>query len=420
MGPHDETLGTAASHRGGPATPLVSILIVTFNPDEGSLSRCLTSIAKQTCSDYEVIMIDNGSRDSVFSRVVQQVRERPADAIPIALRRLSSNTGFAHAMNLAIATSSGDLCLLLNPDAELANLALEALIDQAASHPELIGFAPKVKLAAYPDIIDSVGLEFSWSGDAWQRGLGQIDIGQFDRPERVRGVTMGAALIRRTAFAPDEVGPLDERFFMFFEDVDWSLRASLYGKSFITVPQAIVFHAGGESSRQKAFSWRYRLIERNVYYAAIKNYETRHLRSFLLRRTGPHLRQISHGVRPWTTLRLLLEAARGLSTMRATRRLVQTRRQRRDADVIGGKAPQPAIDVLTWRPIYSWRVVRDSLGRLYAVEGTDQWSRAYRYLEVFLRSNVRLDSAEVLRRLEEVAGPLPQAIYSYAKSIEKS
>ena len=403
-----------------PSLPLVSILIVTFNPDERSLERCLASIAQQTISDYEIVVVDNGSRDPVFTRVVQQVRARTRGSTRTAVRRLASNTGFAHAMNVAIAASSGALCLLLNPDAELTKTALAALTDQATSNPDLVGFAPKVKLAAFPDVVDSVGLEFSWSGDASQRGLGQVDIGQFDRPERVRGVSMGAALIRRAAFSPEEVGPLDERFFMFFEDVDWSLRASLYGERFVTVPQAVIFHAGGESARRKAFNWRYRLIERNVYYSAIKNYETRHLCGFLLRRTVPHLAQIFRGVRPLTTTRLLLEAGVGLSKMQGTRKVIQGRRRLRDADVVGEEVPEPAIDVETWRPIYSWRVVRDSLGRLYAVEGAEQWSRAYRYLEVYLRSNLQLDSAQVLRRLEGVAGPLPPAIYSYAENIGRA
>jgi GT2 family glycosyltransferase len=401
----------------GPKTPLVSVLVVTFNPDEGSLKRCLASVACQTHDNLELILVDNGSSGLPGARLLETVQAAAGDSLPTKFHRQGTNTGFAHAMNIAVGAASGSLCLLLNPDTELEPGAVAALVARASQHPEAVGFAPKVKLLAYPDIIDSVGIEFSLGGDAAQRGLGQVDLGQFDAPEPVMGLTLGAALIRRTAFADDEVGRLDERFFMFFEDVDWSMRAGLYGKQFLAVPEAVVLHAGSESVRQRPFNWRYRLIERNVYYTAIKNFETRHLVRFLFQRTSAHLRKMVKGERPFTTARVLAEATLALASMRPERRIVQSRRRRRDSDLANAQPTRPALDLELWRPLYRWEAVRDSLGRLYAVGGDERWSRAYRYLDLMLEFDLKLNPTEVLGRLEEIAGPMPAALQAYARQI---
>jgi GT2 family glycosyltransferase len=323
-------------------------------------------------------------------------------------------------MNVALDAAAGPLCLLLNPDAELEPAAADALVTCATQHPEVVGFAPKVKLLAYPDIIDSVGIEFSWNGDASQRGLGQPDLGQFDRVEPIPGVTMGAAMIRRTAFANNRVGRLDERFFMFFEDVDWSMRAAVYGERFLTVPNAVVHHAGSESVQQRSFAWRYRLIERNVYYTAIKNYQGRHLVGFWLRRGRAHMRNLANGNRPLVTVRILISASRAVASFYADRRAIQTRRRRRDSEVINLRADLLRMDVETWRPIYSWKTVRDSVGRLFAVSGDERWSRAYRYLDLVVKFDLQLATLEVLERLDEMAGPLPSTLQTYARQIGRS
>ena len=249
-----------------PTPQPVSILTVTYHPEESVISGCLTSLLGQRHRPLEVVLVDNGSGPSTEELLRQQLQALEGAGIATALRRLHRNTGFAQAMNVALGMSSAPLCLLLNPDTLLDPAAVSELAAAALSHPECVGFAPKVKLRSYPTIIDSVGIEFAWSGDAQQRGLGQIDLGQFDLPEPVPGLTMGASLIRRAAFAPGEVGPLDPRFFMFFEDVDWSLRAAIRGYEFRSVPSAVVYHVGSASAQTRATytigGTQYRLLPR--------------------------------------------------------------------------------------------------------------------------------------------------------------
>jgi GT2 family glycosyltransferase len=399
---------------------LVSILVVTYNPNRESFRRCLDSVWAQSYADLELVVVDNRSQGDVVTATLQTLNRDHPRTLPSTLRGLRTNTGFARAMNTALDAATGSLCLLLNPDTELEPGAVDALVTCATKNPEVAGFAPKVKLLSYPDIIDSVGIEFSWNGDASQRGLGQPDLGQFDRSEPVPGVTMGATMIRRSAFANDRVGRLDERFFMFFEDVDWSMRAAIFGEQFLAVPDALVHHAGSESVQQRSFTWRYRLIERNVYFTAIKNYQGHHLAGFWLRRGKAHMRNVMNGNRPLVTVRILISASRALASLYADRRAIQSRRRRRDSEVINRRADLLRMDVETWRPLYSWGTVRDSVGRLFAVNGDERWSRAYRYLDLVVKFGLQLDTLEVLERLGEMAGPLPPSLQAYARQIERS
>lgn len=396
-----------------PTPQPVSILTVTYHPEESVISGCLTSLLGQRHRPLEVVLVDNGSGPSTEELLRQQLQALEGAGIATALRCLHRNTGFAQAMNVALGMSSAPLCLLLNPDTLLDPAAVSELAAAALSHPECVGFAPKVKLRSYPTIIDSVGIEFAWSGDAQQRGLGQIDLGQFDLPEPVPGVTMGASLIRRAAFEAVEVGPLDPRFFMFFEDVDWSLRAAIRGHEFRSVPSAVVYHVGSASAQTRAFRWRYALIERNVYYAAIKNFEGRHLLGVLARRSRAHLRNVSHGRYPITTMRVLLGAMVGLGRLWPSRRLLQSARRRPDRDICSAVPVSASMDLERWRPRYGWRNVLDSIRRLAAVSGDPGWARVCFYLEALIASHAQLPAERVLRAIEGQVDEVPPALREY-------
>lgn len=400
--------------------PVVSVLIVTYNPNQYLLGQCLESVRGQDYPGVEVIIIDNGSREQFLDAAVHVVwpSDLPRPGTHILTVCLERNAGFAYATNVAIQRARGSYCLLLNPDAVLHPGALRALVEAGEAQPDVLGFAPKVSLYRYPHIIDSVGIDFAWTGDAFQRGLGEVDIGQFDVPGPVPGLGMGAAFIRREAFGSERVGPLDDRYFMFFEDVDWSLRASLQGERFVTVPSAGVSHVGSSSVRERRFAWRYRLIERNVYYTAIKNYERRHLKGFLLRRTAAHLRNVVRGRMPIATVSALFGGWLGLVRLRTSRHEVQRRRVRSDSLVVGGRLPTVTrMDYLTWSPNYSWDSVRASVAGLHVATCEVRWSRAAAYLDMVCGSGARFKRVEVVAELQRLAAPLPDNLLLYAESV---
>ncbi len=399
---------------------LVSVIVVTYRPEAEVAWNCLASVVAQTYRPLELVVVDNGSPIQPLQDLMDRVcQEAKGDrTLQVRFHRCPENGGFARATNLGVRNCSGSLCVLLNPDAILAPDAVAEMARSAGSNPDILAFAPKVTLHRYPEIIDSVGIDYTWAGDAFQRGLGEVDLGQFDAPREVPGVTMGATMIRREAFEDQYVGPLDERFFMFLEDVDWCLRAATQGRRFLSVPTARVSHIGSRSAQRHRYGWRYRLLERNAYFIAVKNYESRHLMGFLVRRSRSHARNVLKCRYPISSLTVLAQGWLTLWRMRADRRAVQRRRTVSDKVFIVSPNPgKPAVTLATWTPIYSWSTLHRSIGRFVAVSGDRRWERLLRRLEVSLAFDAPIPAEEVLRRLEEEAGPIPDRVREYALKI---
>jgi hypothetical protein len=120
--------------------------------------------------------------------------------------------------------------------------------------------------------INSAGICLSRSGAAWDRGMFEPDMGQYDAQEEVFGACAGAALYRKEML--DEIGLYDEDFFLYMEDVDLAFRARLAGWKCIYVPEAKAFHHhGGTAGAGSDLSVYYG--NRNVIWYAIKDFPAR-------------------------------------------------------------------------------------------------------------------------------------------------
>ena len=338
--------------------------MVTYDPAPEMLGECLDSLARSTATPQEVLVVDNSRHHETVEKLVG--RALPSGLVPIFLPQ-TSNLGYAAATNAGVAASSAELVLLLNPDAALAPAALGELCADASAHPETLGFAPKIRLSDPGVVIDSVGMAIGCDGVGVQRGLGQADLGQYDRPERVPGVCFAAALVRRRAFSPGEVGPLDERYFMYYEDVDWSMRAAILGEEFRTVPRADVRHLHSGSTRNLGQGFKHRLIQRNLIWTAVKNLEVEGALRVLARRSSANLKWAAAGRHPAAALRAVAEAWLGLPGVALSRREVQRRRRRRDRDVLGLEDAPVFFDSDTYRPDVSAAALVAAVGRLFAL-----------------------------------------------------
>jgi GT2 family glycosyltransferase len=277
----------------------------------------------------------------------------------------NSNLGYAAATNRGVAASSGEFVLLLNPDAVLERDAISALLDAAARRPQAIGFAPKVFLQSHEWILDSVGIDLLLRAEGAQRGLGEPDIGQYDLEERVAGLCFAAALVRRSAFSPGSVGSLDERYFMFYEDVDWSIRAAARGEEFWSVPSARVQHVHSASARQMRSGFKDRLIQRNLIWTAAKNLERRRVGKVVVRQTMLNLLGGVLSGHPWASLRVTAEAWAGMPRMMGSRRECQKRRRRSDREVLSKSPAARSFDAASYRPLPSVATLVSVLSRLY-------------------------------------------------------
>jgi len=245
-------------------TPLVSVVIVNFNGKK-FLDDCLSSLARQTFHNFEVILVDNGSLDESAAFV----RERYPSVI---LVETGKNLGFAEGTNAGIRVAQGEFIFTLNNDTIADPRVLEEIIKPMKTYPKVGICGTKM---VFPDgRINSTAICISRSGAAWDRGMGEADHGQYDKEEEVFGSCAGAALYRRSML--DEIGLFDEDFFLFMEDVDLAFRARLAGWKCMYVPSARVIHFHGGTAGFQSDTGIY-YYNRNLLWYVIKNFPSRTL-----------------------------------------------------------------------------------------------------------------------------------------------
>ena len=223
----------------------LSIVIVGYNSC-GDLDGCLRAI--EACAAgvaCETIVIDNASSDTTVDLVTQEFKW-------VRLFQNSSNVGLARAVNRGIREANGRYILVLNPDIQIRNGSLDALLAFMDGHND-VGMAGAKLLNTDGSLQHSCrGFYTFWTLVLRRTFLGAL----FKRSRTIRRHLMldydheaerevdwilGACMmVRREALA--DVGPMDERFFLYFEDVDWCYRMWKHGWKVYYVPQAQMIH----------------------------------------------------------------------------------------------------------------------------------------------------------------------------------
>lgn len=232
--------------------PDLSVVVVTFNGREMAL-RTLRS-ARSACGpiDAEWIVADSGSTDGT-----PEVIEREFPEVRV-LR--CANLGFAHANNVALAAARGRYLLLLNPDVEIESGSLADLVAALDERPA-VGAASVLQRGPDGRVLPSIrrfptparDLGEALFSVRWPRGrsLAELDT-EFDRYDRERCADWfsGSFLVVR-AEAAAQVGPLDERFFLYSEEVDWCYRIARAGWELRHLPIVEIVHHGGPNSPER-------------------------------------------------------------------------------------------------------------------------------------------------------------------------
>lgn len=228
------------------------------------IDRPLDSLRAQTWPDVEVVVVDNDSTDGSMDMVAERFPE--ARRMP-----LGRNPGFAEANNLGVAAATGELVMLLNPDAWLEPDGLAGLAAVLAGDPA-VGVAGGT-VRHEDGSIQEIGNRIDRMGFPVPRRAGAhapVDRGAFF----VGGCAM---MMRRTDW--DRLGGFDERFFMFFEEVDLQWRAQREGLDVAVAPGVTVWHMGGVTlsggyaagGRHRTNPRRIYLRERNTLASVIRN-----------------------------------------------------------------------------------------------------------------------------------------------------
>ncbi|WP_434130426.1 glycosyltransferase family 2 protein [Methylocaldum sp. GT1BB] len=241
--------------------PKVAVIIVSWNSG-AFLSKCLSSLRRQTFREFRTIVIHNGEFDD--SLVNAQSELKSAEIIC-----LGHNRGFAAGNNVAVQLAKDcDWIALLNPDAFPEPDWLSNLVKAAKEYPEYSFFGSRLLAADNPTLLDGVGDAYHTSGLVWRQGHGVNVSNIYREPMEIFSPCAAAALYRRDTFL--EAGGFDEDYFCYVEDVDLGFRMRLAGYRCLYVPDAIVLHVGSASTgRHSNFSVYHG--HRNIVWTYIKN-----------------------------------------------------------------------------------------------------------------------------------------------------
>ena len=220
--------------------PDLSIIIVSFNA-RADLDRCLESLhAAPPAVTHEILVVDNGSTDGSADAARRWPRVQAIEA--------GGNLGFARANNIGIRASSGAAILLLNSDTIVPPGAIDRLIAELDRHPEAAVVGPR--------LVDGSGraeLSFGRMISPWnelrQKRLGRraAAVEALTRHAHYPDWVSGACLLVRRAEV-EAVGGLDERYFMYTEDVDFCAAIRARGRKILFVPGVEVMHLRGRSA----------------------------------------------------------------------------------------------------------------------------------------------------------------------------
>jgi len=236
------------------SAPTFSVLVVAYNSG-AHLPRCLAALEAQTCRDFEVIVLDNGSTDGTSV-------DLSGLTVPARLEHSADNLGFAAGNNLLARTARGRWLVLLNPDAFPEPGWLAAVEAAVRRYRGIRVFGSTQLLDERPDLLDGAGDHYSPLGLAW-RGDRMRPASVMTEDGEVMGPCAAAGIYHRDAF--HGVGGFAERFFCYYEDVDLGLRLRLNGERCIQLADARVRHVASAIAGTNSDFSRYHITRNRIW-----------------------------------------------------------------------------------------------------------------------------------------------------------
>jgi GT2 family glycosyltransferase len=249
----------------------LQISVVTHRPDMKLLERCLRKLALAIAAGREagamrtvhLALIDNSEDRDVAESVIKLGKMRFSDTgVHVTYLHGHSNIGYGAAHNLVLHGTGSDYHLVLNPDVELAPDALANAVRWLDAHADVGALAPLARAPdgrreylckRYPAIFDLFlrGFAPSFLRSLFRRRLARYemrDLMDVDPPRDIIGIpALSGAFMLVKRFAIDRTGGFDPRFFLYFEDFDWSVRLNRITKT-AYVPAVEIGHHGGHAA----------------------------------------------------------------------------------------------------------------------------------------------------------------------------
>ena len=239
----------------------IAIIILNWNGRDDTLA-CLRSLETVDYPDFEIVLVDNHSSDDSVAAIRAQF---PG----VTLIETETNLGFVGGNHVGLRYAqekSFDAALLLNNDTEVSPEFLWLLVDAAAADPEIGIVGPSIYYFDDPETLWSAGGSINWqNGTTAMIDLNQKDTGQFGTtPRPVDFVTGCALLIKLDVVA--QIGPLDDRFFAYYEETEWCVRAARAGFRILHVPAAKIWHKISLQAREASPQVHYYMTRNRLLF----------------------------------------------------------------------------------------------------------------------------------------------------------
>jgi GT2 family glycosyltransferase len=244
--------------------PKVSIIILNWNGKEDTI-ECLESLKHLTYPNYEIMLVDNGSKDGSL----ECFRERYPD---IEILENENNLGFAEGNNVGIKkllSRDEDYIMLLNNDTIVEPSFLDELTKVIESDPTIGIVGPKVYYYDEPNKIQTAGIRVSfWRGTATHLKRNEIDTVDDSRIKEVDSICGCALFARSEVFS--KIGYLKKDYFAYWEETDWCVRAHRVGYKIVYVPSAKIWHKEGSTSKKRSGFYEFQMT-RNMFWFMKQN-----------------------------------------------------------------------------------------------------------------------------------------------------
>jgi GT2 family glycosyltransferase len=292
-------------------TAAIAVIVLNWN-NHKMTAECIRSVLATGAANFEIIVVDNGSSDGSAQML-------PREFPQITVLPQETNLGFEAGCNVGVryAVAKGtEYVLLLNNDTFVARDFLSEMLAVIESDPRIGAVCPKIYFAHSPDKLWYAGADFSlWTGTIRHRGWKEIDRGQFDNCQEITRATGCAMLVRCSALC--DVGLLDEQFWAYAEDLDWSLRFLEQGYRLMYAPKGRLWHHDGATSVKSmgrgSEAMRQFLGSRNMVFVARKHLRWWHVPTYVLTFLFNHVAFYT-ALRLWRRdFRALVALYRGLS-----------------------------------------------------------------------------------------------------------
>jgi GT2 family glycosyltransferase len=227
----------------------VAAVVVAYNGGD-DLIACVRSLLAQTIRDLEIIVVDNASTDGC----VDSLDDAHRDGIRVIRR--ASNGGYAAGANAGWRATRAPIVAILNQDLILEPECLEQMRQALIDQPGEVLVSPKLVLKSDPTVVNAVGNDVHLSGVTWCHGLGTA-ASDWHGVVEVTAISGAAFMARRVLL--EELGGLEEAYFMYMEDVDLSLRTIIAGGTCLVACDAVAIHDWSLDLNANKFG----LLERN-------------------------------------------------------------------------------------------------------------------------------------------------------------